>query len=49
MCYVLFYYIVDLHMLSIGTLVPQGPSGAFYGTSHQVYWVLTQHDFLLVF
>ena len=43
LCYVLLHCIMDLHMLSLGTLVPQGPCGVFYGTRCQVYWAL-RHD-----
>ena len=34
MCYVLLHDIMDLHMLSVGSLVPQGPCGVFYATRH---------------
>ena len=42
---VLFYLviIVDLHMLSIVTLVPEGPSFVFYATRRQVYWGLAHN------
>ena len=29
------FYTMDLHMSSLGTLVPQGPCGVFYATRHQ--------------
>ena len=34
------YDIKDLYMSSIGTLVPERPWCVFYGTRHQVYWVI---------
>ena len=37
-------YILDLHMSSLGTLVPEEPWCAFYATRHQVYWGLTHVD-----
>ena len=33
---------MDLYILSLGTLVPEGPWCVFYATRHQVYWGLTQ-------
>ena len=46
MCYLL-NNIMDLHKLSLDTLVPEGPWCVFYATGCQVYWDLT-HIFLLV-
>ena len=37
----LFNDIVDLHLSSLGTFVPEGPCGVFYATRRQVYWGLT--------
>ena len=37
-------YILDLHVSSLGTLVPEEPWCAFYATRHQVYWGLTHVD-----
>ena len=39
---------MDLHISSLGTLVPEGTWCVFYATRHQVYWGLTQCGFLLV-
>ena len=39
---------VDLHISSLGTLVPEGTRCVFSATRHQVYWGLTQCGFLLV-
>ena len=39
MCY--FIDIMDLHMSSFGTLIPEGPWCVFYATRRQVYWGLT--------
>ena len=47
-CAVLLNDIMDLHMSSLGTLVPEGPWCVFYATKRQVYWGLTQCDFLMV-
>ena len=33
--------IMDLHMSSHSTLVPEGPCCVFYATRFQVYWCLT--------
>ena len=41
--YFLLNYIMDLHMLSLGTVVPEGPWCVFYSTRHQVYWGLTHN------
>ena len=32
---------IDLHMSSLGSLVPEGPWCVFYAIRHQVYWGLT--------
>ena len=40
-CAVLVNDIMDLHMSSLGTLVPEGPWCVFYATRHEVYWGLT--------
>ena len=34
---------VDLHVLSLCTLVPEGPWCVFYATRHQVYWGLAHN------
>ena len=39
-CGILLNDIMDLHMSSFGTLVPEGPWCVFYATRHQVYWGL---------
>ena len=39
-CAVLLNDIMDLHMSSLGTLVPEGPCCVFYATRYQVYWNL---------
>ena len=36
-----FNVIMDLHMFSLGTLVPEGPWCVFLAKRHQVYWGLT--------
>ena len=36
---------MDLYILSLGTLVPEGPWCVFYATRHQVYWGL-KHNVL---
>ena len=51
---VLFYLIVkmELHMPSLGTLVPEGPWCVFYSTRRQVYWGLAHivvFDLLIFF
>ena len=43
MCY--FNDIMDLHMLSLDTLVPEGLWCVFYATRFQVYWALTHNAF----
>ena len=40
--------IMDIHMLSLGILIPEGPSYVFYATRDQIYWGL-RHFFLLNF
>ena len=41
---------MDLHILSLGTLVPEGSWCVFYATRNQVYWALTHNvDFLWCF
>ena len=42
-CVILLNDIMDLHMLSLVTLVPEGPWYVFYATRHQVYWGLTHN------
>ena len=39
---------MDLYILSLGTLVPEGPWCVFYATRHQVYWGLTQGVLLVL-
>ena len=34
---------LDLHMLSLDTLVPEGPWFVFYATKHQDYWGLAHN------
>ena len=38
---------MDLHISSLGTLVPEGLWCMFYATTHEVFWDLTQCVFLL--
>ena len=45
---ILINYIVDLYMLSLGTLVPEGPCSMFYATRPLVYWGLTNDVFFLL-
>ena len=40
-CGILLNYIMDLHMLNLGILVPEGPWCVFSATRSQVYWGLT--------
>ena len=40
-CAILLNDNMDLHMSSLGTLVPEGPWCVFYVTRRQVYWGLT--------
>ena len=40
LCCAILLNIMDLHMLSLGTLVSEGPSCKFYATRRQVYWGL---------
>ena len=47
-CFVSLNDITDLHMSSLGILVPEWPSSMFYATRRQVYWGLTQCVFLLL-
>ena len=42
-CAVLLNDNMDLHMSSLGTLVPEGPWCVFYATRRQVYWGLTHN------
>ena len=42
-CVILFNDYMDLHMSSLGTLVPEEPSCVFYATRCQVYWGLTHY------
>ena len=37
-CAILLNDIMDLQMLSLGTLVPEGPWCVFYTKMHQLYW-----------
>ena len=39
-CVILFNDVMDLHMLILGTLVPEEPCCVFYTTRHQIYWGL---------
>ena len=39
-CAILLNDVMDLHMSSLGTLVPEGPWCVFYARRHQVYWGL---------
>ena len=46
---ILFDNIMDLHMPSLGILVPEEPCCVFYTTRYQIYWGLTYNEvFLLV-
>ena len=40
---ILLYDNMDLYMLHLGSLVPEGPWWVFYATWHQVLWGLTQN------
>ena len=40
-CAILHNDNMDLHMLSVGALLLEGPWYVFYATRHQVYWGLT--------
>ena len=40
--------IMDLHTLSLDTLVPEGYCYVFYATRHQVYWSLTHNVVFLL-
>ena len=42
-CVILLNDIMDLHMFSLGTIVPEGPCCVFYATKHRVYWCLTHN------
>ena len=42
-CAILLNDNMDLHMSSLGTLVPEGPWCVFYVTRRQVYWGLTHN------
>ena len=42
-CAILLNDIMDLHMLSLGTLVPEGRWCVFYVTRHQTHWGLTHN------
>ena len=42
-CAILLNDNMDLHMLSLGTLVPEGPWCVVYVTRRQVYWGLTHN------
>ena len=42
-CAILLNDNMDLHMASLGTLVPEGPWCVFYALRHQVYWGLTHN------
>ena len=42
-CAILLNDNTDLHMSSLGTLVPEGPWCVFYVTRRQVYWGLTHN------
>ena len=50
MCYFTLIWLdnMDLHMSSLGTLVPEGPCCVFYAIRYQVYWNLMHVFFLLV-
>ena len=43
LCAILLNDNKDLHMSSVGTLVPEGPWCVFYATRCQVYWGLTHN------
>ena len=40
-CAILLNDNMNLHMSSLGTLIPEGPWCVFYATRHKVYWDLT--------
>ena len=40
-CAILLNDNIELHMSTLGSLVPEGPSCVFYAIRHQVYWGLT--------
>ena len=42
-CAILLNDNMELHMSSLGTLVPEGPWCVFYATRRQVYWGLTHN------
>ena len=42
-CAILLNDIINLHMSSLGTLVPEGPWYLFYAKRRQVYWGLTHN------
>ena len=42
-CVILLDNIMDPHMSSVGTLVPEGPWCVFYATKCHVYWGLTHN------
>ena len=42
-CIILLDNIMDPHMSSVVTLVPEGPWGVFFATKCQVYWGLTHN------
>ena len=43
-CVILFNDAMDLHMLILGTLVPEEPCCVFYTTRHQIYWGLIYNE-----
>ena len=47
-CAILLNDNMDLHMLILSTLVPEGPWCVFYATRCQVYWGLTDNVFFLL-
>ena len=47
-CVILLNDIVDIHMLSLGTSIPEGTCCVFYATRHQSHWGLTHNAFFAV-
>ena len=42
-CVILLSDIMDLQMLRLGTLIPEGPSSVFYAIMYQIYWGLAHN------
>ena len=48
-CVIFLNDIMNLHISTLGTLVPEWPCCVFYETMHQIYWGLTHNVFFWLY